>query len=243
MTATTRRRFYKQAEAAPVAEASGSRGDLYGVRLDGRVLKTPAKKPLHLPSRALAEAVACEWAQQADEIEPRTMPLTSLAYTAIDRVTPQRALVIDEVAKYAETDLVCYRVPHPRALVERQEATWGPLVTWAERRYDISLAVTESLLAVVQPPQTLDALRAAAASHDDLALAALHGATTGAGSLIISLALLEGEIDAETAWAAAQLDETFQIERWGEDEEAAERREALRADLAEIARFHRLLRA
>lgn len=217
-------------------------GCLYGVHLDGRMVKTPAKNPLHLPSRALAEAIACEWAQQEEEIEPQTMPLTSLACTAVDRVTPQRDLVIGEVAKYGETDLVCYRVPYPRALAERQEATWGPLVKWAERRYDISLVVTESLLAVAQPRQTLEALRAAVASHDDLALTALHGATTSAGSLIIALALLEGEIDAEAAWAAAQLDECYQSEQWGEDAEAVERREALRADIADVARFYRLLR-
>lgn len=242
MAQTTRKRFYEQAATAPVGddEASGVGG--YGILLDGRAMKTPAKNPLVLGSRALAEAVAGEWAEQEEHIMPERMPLTRLAYTAVDRVAPQRDVVIGEVTKYGETDLVCFRAPRPQTLVERQEKIWGPLVAWAERRYDISLVVTDSVMAVAQPRQALDTLRGVVAAHDDLPLTALHGATTSGGSLVIALALLEGEIDEEAAWAASQLDESFQIEQWGEDEEAAERRALLRADIADIARFHRLLR-
>src|SRR5207302_1361327 len=202
------KRVYKQATARA---AEGG----WGVALDGRPMRTPAKHELIVPSAALAEAIAAEWDAQQDEIRPATMPLTRLAATAIDRTATQRALVVVETANYAGTDLVCYRAEHPPALIARQEAAWQPLIDWAIARYDAGLAVTSGIVPQPQAPATLKAFAAAVAAQDDFSLTALHMATAACGSLVIALALLEGRLDAEAAFAASQLDETFQIEAWG----------------------------
>ena len=213
----------------------------YGVMLDGKTLKTPARRDLVVPSAALAAAIAAEWDAQHGDIRPATMPLTRLAATAIDRTARQRELVAAETANYAGTDLVCYRAEHPPALIARQQETWQPLIDWAMRRYDAGLAVTNGIVPQPQPPATLKAFAAAVAAQDDFRLTALHTATAACGSLVIALALLEGRLDAEAAFAASQLDETFQIEAWGEDAEAAARRHALAEDIAAAARFVQLL--
>lgn len=229
------KRFYRAVEVAE--ERSG-----FGIRLDGRPVRTPGRAPLVVTSRPLAEAIAAEWAAQAETILPRTMPMTRLASTAVDRVTPQREQVIDDVAAYAGTDLVCYRAAAPPDLVHRQHESWQPLVDWAALSYDAPLVVTTGMMPVGQPREALGALRAAVAAHDDFALAALVVATQASGSLVVALALATSRLDPEAAFAAAQIDETHQIERWGEDEELAERRAAIRADLEEAARFLALLR-
>jgi chaperone required for assembly of F1-ATPase len=169
--------------------------------------------------------------------------LTRLAATAIDRTAPQRDLIAAETAGYAGTDLVCYRADHPPALVTRQQAVWQPVIDWATRRYDTALAVATGVVPTGQSPATLRAFAAAVAAHDDFRLTALHVLTAACGSLVIALALVEGRLDAEAAFAASQLDETFQIEAWGEDVEAAVRRQALAADIAAAARFLELLGA
>ena len=230
------KRVYKNATAGP-AEAG------WGVALDGRPLRTPGRNALALPSRALAEAIAAEWEAQQDDIRPATMPLFRLAATAIDRTAPQRDLVADETANYAGTDLVCYRADHPPALAARQEAVWGPLIDWARQRYDAALAVTAGIVPTAQSPAALKAFAAVVAAQDDFRLTALAVLTASCGSLVIALALLEGRIDAAEAFAASQLDETFQIEAWGEDYEATARRAALAADIAAAARFIELLGA
>ena len=230
------KRVYKQA-AARAAEGG------WGVALDSRPMRTPAKHELIVPSAALAEAIAAEWHAQQDEIHPATMPLTRLAATAIDRTRTQRELVAAEAANYAGTDLVCYRADHPPALIARQHAGWQPLIDWAMQRYDAALAVTSG---IVPQPQSLAALKAfdtAVAAEDDFRLAALHAMTTACGSLVIALALIEGRLDAASAFAVSQLDETFQIEGWGEDAEAAARRRGLAEDIEAAARFVQLLDA
>ncbi|HVC55673.1 MAG TPA: ATP12 family protein [Stellaceae bacterium] len=213
----------------------------WGVALDGRPLRTPARGELVLPQAALAAAIAAEWAAQQAEIRPATMPLFRLAATALDRTAPQRDRVIAEAANYAGTDLVCYRAEHPPALAKRQHAVWQPLIDWATARYDAALAVTRGIVPIPQSPAALKAFAAAVAAQDDFRLTALHALTAACGSLVIALALLEDRIDAAAAFAAAQLDETFQIEAWGEDAEAAARRHALAADIAAAARFAELL--
>jgi chaperone required for assembly of F1-ATPase len=228
------KRFYKSA-AATVTE------DGFGVALDGRPLKSPAKLPFVLPTQVLAEAIAGEWAAQGDAVRPAEMPLMQLAATTIDRLGPNRALAIDTVAGYAATDLVCYRADRPAALAARQQAVWQPLLDWAMTTYDAPLVVTHGVAPQKQPAEALAALRAAVAAQDDWHLTALHTATTLLGSLVLGLALLAGRIDAEAAVAAAELDTEFQIERWGEDAEAAQRRVALRAEIAAVERFVRLL--
>jgi chaperone required for assembly of F1-ATPase len=230
------KRFYKQAE--PLESERGHR-----VALDRRPVKTPGKRDLIVPNGTLAAAIADEWDAQEVEIRPATMPLTRLAATAIDRVATQRKAIVQQTANYADTDLVCYRATHPPALAARQQAVWQPLIDWAVLRYDAPLVVTTGVIPKGQPAASLRAFAAAVAEQDDFALTALHVATAASGSLVIGLALQEGQLDAPEAFAASQLDESFQIEAWGEDAEQAERRRALAADIAAAARFMSLLRA
>lgn len=229
------RRVYKTAAVMPADDGG------FGIALDGRAMRTPGKNPLVVPTAALAAAIAAEWDAQRDEVRPATMPLMRLAATAIDRTAPLRTQVIDEVAGYAGTDLVCYRADQPPALASRQRAVWQPLVDWATGRYDAALAVTAGIIPTLQSASTLKAFAAAVAAHDDFRLTALHALTTACGSLVIALALFEGRLDAQEAFAASQLDESFQIEAWGEDAEAIARRATLAADIAAAARFIALL--
>lgn len=229
------RRFYK---TAALGETPGG----FDVLLDGKQLKTPAGAPLVLAPRRLAEALVAEWDAQEGEIRSHAMPLMQLVSTAVDRVAGQRELVVDEIAGYGGTDLLCYRVEYPTELSRRQLALWQPLVDWATLHYDAPLTVTTGILPLAQPPAALAALRAVAASLDTFALTGLHSAVTTCGSLVLGLALLEGRVDAEAACEAAQLEETWQIEHWGEDQEMSRRRAAVRADIAATARFLRLLR-
>lgn len=222
--------------------ALAEREDGFAVALDGKPVRTPGKRILVVPVRALARAVAAEWRDQADEIAPATMRLTRLANTALDHIAPRRAEAIDEIVRYGGTDLVCYRADGPSALVERQADAWQPLVDWVARRYGASLTVITGLIPEEQPQCALAALRDVVAAFDDFALTALHAVVACCGSLVIGLALFDGRIDAETAWRASQLDETYQIERWGEDSEAGERRAALRAEIAAAAQFLALCR-
>jgi len=230
------KRFYNS--VAVVAADSG-----YGIALDEKPVRTPAKTPLTVPSRALAEAIAAEWRAQGEEIELDTLPLTRLAGTALDLVTPRRAEVAAEVARYAGTDLVCYRAGHPPQLAARQHQAWQPLIDWATLRYDAALEVTVGIVPIAQPVASLRALAAAVAAYPPLELAALHVATAACGSLVVALALIEGRLDADAAFAAAQLDESFEIELWGEDAELTQRRALLKDDIALARRFVDLLRA
>jgi chaperone required for assembly of F1-ATPase len=213
----------------------------WGVALDGRPLRTPAKRELTVPSEHLATAIAAEWNAQNADIRPETMPLTRLAATALDHTAIARDKIIAEVANYAGTDLVCYRAEQPAALVARQEAVWQPLIDWAAGRYDAGLTVTAGVLPTAQSAASLKIFAAVVAALDDFRLTALQAATAACGSLIIALALFERRLDAGSAFAASQLDETFQIEAWGEDAEATKRRAALAEDIAAVARFLALL--
>jgi chaperone required for assembly of F1-ATPase len=215
--------------------------DGWGVVLDGKPMRSPARRDLIVPSEPLAAAIAAEWDAQQGEIRPATMPLTRLAATAIDRTAPLRRQVVEEVANYAGTDLVCYRADIPPTLTARQNAVWQPLIDWATTRYDAALSVTWGVIPTRQSPSVLKALGGAVAALDDFRLTAVHTLTAACGSLVIALAVLEGRLAAEEAFAASQLDESFQIEAWGEDAEAAARRDALAADIAAAARFLDLL--
>jgi chaperone required for assembly of F1-ATPase len=229
------KRIYRKAEPVP---APGG----HAVALDGRLVKTPGIRDLIVPTEALAAEIAVEWEAQQEEIRRETMPLTRLAGATIDRNAAHHSAVVRQVADYAGTDLVCYRATHPPALVARQLEVWQPLLDWAAERYEAPLTVTSGVIPSSQPPASLAAFTAAVAAYDDLALTALHAATTACGSLVIALALIEGRLDAAEAFAASQLDESFQIEAWGEDREQAERRAALSAEIAATARFLALLR-
>ena len=229
------KRFYRQVAVVPA-------GGGHGIALDGRLVKTLGKRDLIVPSPALAAAMAAEWEAQQSEIRRETMPLTRFAGVTIDRDSTERDAVVRQVAHYAGTDLVCYRAIHPPALAARQESVWQPLIDWAVERYDARLVVTNGVIPTSQPAASLAAFVAAVAGRDDFALTALHAATAACGSLVIALALLEGRLDAGEAFAASQLDESYQIEAWGEDNEQAERRAALAAEIAAAARFMSLLR-
>ena len=233
------KRFYKEAKAVELAEpAPGG----HGVALDDRPIKTPARAAVLLPNRALAAAVAEEWAAQGEQVVPASMPLTSLVCTAIDVVAARHDEVAAELAGYGETDLICYRASEPRELVARQTESWQPLADWAAQELGAPLAVTSGLRPVAQREKTLAALQRAVAAHGAFELTALASAVQAAGSLVIGLALSRGRLSAEAAFEAAELDATYQMELWGEDEEALQRRAAIRADLVAAARLFELLR-
>jgi chaperone required for assembly of F1-ATPase len=230
------KRFYQKAE--PAKRAGG-----YVITLDGKPIKTPGKRDLLVPSEALAAGIAEEWNTQATEVRAVKMPLTRFATTTVDRVATQRDAIIRQTANYAGTDLVCYRATHPPELAARQQAVWQPLIDWAVLRYDAPLVVTSGVIPKSQSEESLRAFASAVAEHDDFALTALHVATAACGSLVVGLALTQGHLDGEGAFAVSQLDESFQIEAWGEDPEQAGRRRALAADIQAAARFISLLRA
>lgn len=230
------KRFYREARCAPAAGG-------YGVALDGKPVLTPAGRPLAVPGAALAEALAEEWAAQGERVEREAMPLTRLVCGALDLTPAARPGTVAAVARYAETDLVCYRAPAPPTLAARQAAAWQPLVEWAAERYGARLAVTTGLRPIPQAPAAVAALRAAVAALDDLALTGLGFATGALGSLVVALALLEGRLAAAAAAEAALVDERYQMERWGADPELAERCRRLAHDVACAGRLFRLLAA
>ena len=229
------RRFYKSASVAPVENG-------WGILLDGKPLRSPAKRPFVLPTKGLADAIAEEWAAQGEQVVQPSMPLMQYAATAVDRLADDRASLVEEIAGYGRSDLVCYRAEEPPSLVQRQERVWQPLIVWAAERYDIALNVTAGVVAVEQPAHTLATFRRVLEACDLFALTALAAATSAAGSLVIALALAEDRIGPEEAAEAALLDELFQAEKWGSDPEAERRRAAIRADLAAAKRFHALSR-
>ncbi len=230
------KRFYKE-----TAVDQGDGG--HRILLDGKPMRTPAKAVLVVPTRALAQAIAAEWGAVPDkaDINVSHLPLTRLAATGLDRVTSQRARVIEDTAKYAGSDMLCYRAREPETLVKRQQAAWQPLLDWADERYGARLVIVEGLAFVEQPADAVARLRAAVATHSDLGLSALYNLTHISGSLIVALAVAEGHLAAADAFAAAQLDELYQIERWGEDPIATKRHEGIRHDIEAGARFLALL--
>lgn len=228
------KRFYKSAEA--VAGEAG-----HEIRLDGRPVRTPARALLSLPSAALAEAVAAEWAAQGETIDPRSMPLTGLANAAIDRVAPDPGAFAAGLAQYGESDLTCYRAEGPQSLVARQEGVWDPILGWARRRYDVDFETVGGIMHRAQPGGTTERLARATAARSPFELAALSPLVTISGSLLIALTLAEGAIELDTAWEAATVDEAWQAEQWGEDAEAAQRLALRRAEFEAGERFLRLL--
>lgn len=226
-----RKRFYREAAAGEVP------GGGFTVLLDGRAVKTPGGRALDLPTAALAMAIAEEWEAQGDEIRPPTMRLMRLACTAIDRLPDHREAVIDEVSTYVGTDLICYRADHPAELVARQERLWDPLLDWAVQTHGLRCRVTRGVVPVAPEPETVLRARETIAAHNDLGLSALAEAVRVSGSLIIGLALAAGRLDAEAAFEAAEVDETYQIEQWGQDVEAEARRSVRRQDLISARRL------
>ena len=207
------------------------------VRLDDRPVRTPGRVPLALPTPALAEAVADEWRSVTETVDPRAMPLTGLANAAIDRIAADPATFGEGLARYAESDLLCYRADSPPELVERQDVVWNPLLDWARDRYDIHFTLVTGIMHQPQPEATVERLAQAVAALDPFRLAALSPVGTITGSLVLALALLEGAADADAVWLAAHVDEDFQAEIWGEDYLAIEAREAKRREYDAAVRF------
>lgn len=233
-TAPTISRFYKSASSRPD-------GDGYGVWLDDRRLKTPARAPFTVPTANLAEAVAAEWNAQEARILPAQMPLTSLANAAIDRIAPERAAFARRLAAYGAHDLLCYRAAEPMSLAVRLAKAWQPVLDWVAERHGAQLVLAEGIIHVDQPPETLQALESAAMALDPFHLAALHVLTTSFGSLGLGLAVLGGRLDAAEAFEISRLDEEFQIERWGRDPEADDRTARIREEAENGGRFLGLL--
>ena len=224
------RRFW---QAVAVAPSGGG----HTVTLDGKTVRTPSRRALEVCSSALAEAIAVEWRAQDKTVDLKAMPLTRLAATALDRVSEARADVERQLLSFAATDLVCYRADGPADLVARQNETWQELLDWLAAAHGARLIVTAGVVPVAQPEAALAALGRALARLDLFELMALHTAAAAAGSLVVALALTAGAVDVYTAITAAELDEAYQAEEWGVDEEAAARRAATAEDLHLAARF------
>ena len=230
------KRFYKD---TGVEEGE----DGFRVLLDGKPVRTPAKAILVVPTQALADALAVEWAAVPEKVEINAahLPLTRLAATGIDRVVARRADVIADTAKYAGSDLLCYRATAPDSLVKLQQELWQPLLDWAAERHGARLVTADGIGFVNQPEEAKARLHAAVSAHGDLALSALYNLTHTAGSVVIALAVSEGRLDAAAAFAAAQMDELYQVDRWGDDPLAEKHREGVRRDIETCTRFLSLL--
>ena len=230
------KRFWKAADVT-------REDDGWGVRLDDRALRTPARAVLKVPNETLAHAIADEWNGVEGEVDPRDLPLTGLANAAIDRVAPDREAFAAGLARHAEADLACYRAEGPQALVERQSAAWDPLLDWARRRFDVDFSSTSGLVHVPQPPATVDRLGHAVAALDPFRLAGLSPLVTIGGSLVAALAVMEQAITPETAWDEVSVDERWQLDQWGADAEAEQALANRRHDFLAAARFLELLDA
>ena len=229
------KRFYETAAPQKVAEG-------YVLALDGRPAYTPGKSPLAVRSQALAQAIADEWNAQREFIDPTSMPLTRLVNTALDGVARRMADVATETARYAGSDLLCYRAGDPQRLVARQSQLWDPILAWAHDSLGARFVLSEGIIYAEQPQPALESIRKAVdAFEDPLALAALATMTSLMGSVLLALAVAHGRLLPEQAWAAAHVDEDFQMEVWGGDEEAAERRARRWADMRAAADLLSLL--
>jgi len=228
------KRFWK--EVAVVADDGG-----WGIALDGRPVRTPQRAPLAVASIALAEAVAAEWRDVSETIDPAAMPMTGLTNAAIDLATPDLVAFAAPVAAYAESDLFCYRDARDAALQAEQAAAWNPLLAWAEARYGIEFTLTQGVLPVDQPDATITVLQDAVLAQDAWRITALTPLVTIGGSLVAGLALLENALDADALWEAVSLDDLYQERRWGADSEAQKARAAHKRDWDNAARFLTLL--
>lgn len=224
------KRFYTHVS---VVEDEGG----YTIQLDTRPVRTPARAALSVPSVAMAAAIAAEWRGQGDQLDPASMPITGMANAAIDHVAGNRAEFAAGVSRYAQSDLLCYRADGPDTLVARQAAAWDPLLDWARRRYDVDFAVTQGIIPVQQPDETLARLAAVVQAFDPFRLTGLSTLVTLSGSLICGLAVVDGGHDIEAVWHAAEIDEAWQAEQWGEDAEASARAALRAADFSMAGAF------
>lgn len=229
------KRFYKK-----VSVTEGENG--FGIGLDGRAVKTPAKNSLEVPTKALGEVLAKEWRAQGDKVDPSSMPLNRLANTAIDRTALKKDYVVMEVMGFARFDQLCYRADGPEELIALEVKAWDPYLDWLLNAYQIKLEPTTGIGTKEQDPQALRALKEMVARHDAFALTALHNATTLTGSLVLALALEKGFRKAPEIWRDAHVDEDYQISRWGQDKEAKKATDKKKKMWLAIDQFFRALR-
>ena len=226
-------RFWKIAKATPCEGG-------FTVLLDDRGVKTPAKASLTVPTLSMAEAIAAEWDAQVDVVDPASMPVTKGANAAIDKVSIQRAEVVAMLADYGDSDLLCYRAAGPDALIARQAEHWDPLLVWASDTLGAQLKVGEGVMHVAQEADALARLHAHVDAFDNFGLAAVHDLISISGSLILALAVTQDAITPEVAWAASRVDEHWQVEQWGEDDEATAFEVVKRDAFLDAVRFFRL---
>lgn len=234
MTAWQPKVFWK---TVAVTEVEGG----FAVTLDGRQVKTPNKQPLILPSRGVAQLVADEWAAQEGTVKPATMPATRMANSALEKVVPQHDEVAALLAEYGGSDLLCYRADGPAALAERQAAAWDPLLDWAEAAFGTRLAVTAGIMPVAQDPAAVARLAAEVQGMGPFHLAAFYDLVSISGSLVIALAVVHGVRDPEAAWDISRIDNAWQAEMWGPDDEEIATAAFKRAAFLFAARFHALV--
>ncbi|WP_438277495.1 ATP12 family chaperone protein [Nitrobacter sp.] len=222
-----RKRFYAFANVSETPDG-------FAILLDGKPVRTPSRNVLAAPSQEIAEMIAAEWQAQGDVIDPMTMPVTRLANSVIDGVTGRVEAVVEDIARYFETDLLFYRAGHPEALVAREAAHWDPVLFWAAETLGAHFILTEGIVHIRQPDPAIAAARAALPSGS-WAVGALHVVTTLTGSALLALALMFGRLDADEVWAAAHVNEDWNSEQWGADEEAEARQAARRSDFRAAA--------
>lgn len=227
-------RFYETVEV-------NREDDVYSVTLDGRPIRTPQTTAINLPTEALANEIAKEWSDQGDEIKPLTMPVMRLACTAVDKVAPVRSQIIEQLVRYGESDMLCYRADHPDDLVKLQAEIWQPLLDWISDTKGVSLNVTSGIVHVSQPSEALATYAVLIDQYDDFKLAALGELTQLTGSLVLGLACVEGRLNQAETFEAAQLDEDWQAEKWGKDYEAIDRRQNLENDIIAAVRYLKTL--
>jgi len=218
------KRFYKTVDIRPVTGG-------FAVLLDGRGVQTPARNPLILPTEKLARAIAAEWAGQGDTVNAVTMPLLRLSNTVIDGVAVNRDEVVNAILRFGENDLLCYRAHKPPELVKRQAEGWDPLLDWARQRLSAHMRVVDGINHVDQSADAIAALREAMHSYDAFTLGGLHVVSSITGSLVLGLALVEGQINPAQAFQLSRIDEVYQAEKWGEDAEAVKRATNLAREL------------
>lgn len=233
MSVWSARRFWTEATVHPTDGG-------FAVHLDTRPVRTPLKTPLILPTEGLAHAVAAEWQAQGAKVNPATMPFTRTANSAIDTVTLQFEAVAAMLAAYGETDLLCYRATGPAALIDRQAAAWDPLLDWSASALQAPLRATSGVMHIDQPATSLATLGAAVRALSPFQLAAFHDLVAISGSLVLALAVARGRLTADQVWALSRLDEDWQIEEWGADEEAAEIAAQKHAAFLQADRFYAL---
>lgn len=230
------KRFYKTADVKSVTGG-------HAVLLDGRGVQTPARKPLVLPTLALAQAIAAEWRDQGDEVVATTMPLLRLSNTVIDGVAANRDGVIDAILRFGENDLLCYRADQPPELAARQRAAWDPVLAWARDHLGADMAVTDGVTHIDQPAQAMAALRQALLAHDAFTLGALHVVASITGSVVLALAVAARHVTGADAFALSRVDEAHQAQTWGEDADAAKRAANLAQELDKAVTLIDLVRA